>query len=130
MSMRILVSGGGTGGHIYPALAVAKALQERHGAELLFLGDENGLETRIVPQAGGPFATIKAGKLRRYLSTGTLTDLGRIPVGMAQALQHVGRFRPPAAFTNGGNRSRPAGGAPRPRRHPPATPPPGPPPHP
>jgi UDP-N-acetylglucosamine--N-acetylmuramyl-(pentapeptide) pyrophosphoryl-undecaprenol N-acetylglucosamine transferase len=111
--MRILVSGGGTGGHIYPALAVARALQERHGAELLFLGDANGLETRIVPQAGVPFATITAGKLRRYLSTGTITDLGRIPVGMAQALRHVGRFRPHAAFTSGGYVSVPAGVAAR-----------------
>lgn len=111
--MRILVSGGGTGGHIYPALAVARALQERHGAELLYLGDENGLETRIVPQAGLPFATIQAGKLRRYLSAGTLTDLGRIPVGMAQALRHVARFRPDAAFTSGGYVSVPAGVAAR-----------------
>src|SRR5260221_14783781 len=125
MSMRILVSGGGTGGHIYPALAVAKALQERHGAELLFLGDENGLETRIVPQAGGPFAPIKTGKLRRYLSTGTLTDLGRIPLGMAQAPQHVGRFRPDPAFTSGGHVSLPPGGGPPPRRAPPPLHPPG-----
>jgi UDP-N-acetylglucosamine--N-acetylmuramyl-(pentapeptide) pyrophosphoryl-undecaprenol N-acetylglucosamine transferase len=111
--MRILVSGGGTGGHIYPALAVARVLQQRHGAELLFLGDANGLETRIVPQAGVPFVTITAGKLRRYLSPGTLTDLARIPVGMAQALRHVGRFRPHAAFTSGGYVSVPAGVAAR-----------------
>ncbi len=110
-TMRILISGGGTGGHIYPALAVARALQERHGAELLYLGDEHGLETRIVPQAGLNlrFATIQAGKLRRYLSAGTLTDLGRVPVGMVQAWGHVGRFRPHAAFTSGGYVSVPAG---------------------
>jgi UDP-N-acetylglucosamine--N-acetylmuramyl-(pentapeptide) pyrophosphoryl-undecaprenol N-acetylglucosamine transferase len=113
--MRILVSGGGTGGHIYPALAVARALQERYGAELLYLGDENGLETRIVPQSGLNlrFATITAGKLRRYLSAGTLTDLGRVPVGMAQALRSVGGFRPDAAFTSGGYVSVPAGVAAR-----------------
>ena len=92
---------------------MARALQERHGAEILYLGDESGLETRIVPQAGLPFATIKAGKLRRYLSAGTLTDLGRIPVGMAQALRHVGRFRPHAAFTSGGYVAVPAGVAAR-----------------
>ncbi|HEY7832271.1 MAG TPA: undecaprenyldiphospho-muramoylpentapeptide beta-N-acetylglucosaminyltransferase [Ktedonobacterales bacterium] len=111
--MRILVSGGGTGGHVYPALAVALALRERYGAELLFLGDANGLETRIVPQAGIPFATIQAGKLRRYLSAGTLTDLARVPIGMAQALGHVRRFRPDAAFTSGGYVSVPAGVAAR-----------------
>jgi UDP-N-acetylglucosamine--N-acetylmuramyl-(pentapeptide) pyrophosphoryl-undecaprenol N-acetylglucosamine transferase len=111
--MRILVSGGGTGGHIYPALAVARALQERHGAELLYLGDENGLETRLVPQAGIPFATVQAGRLRRYLAVGTFTDLLRIPVGMSQALRHVGRFRPHAAFTSGGYVAVPAGVAAR-----------------
>lgn len=111
--MRILVSGGGTGGHIYPALSVAQALRERYGAELLFLGDENGLETRIVPRAGIPFATIQAGKLRRYLSAGTFTDLARVPVGMAQALGHVRRFKPDAAFTSGGYVAVPAGVAAR-----------------
>lgn len=113
--MRILLSGGGTGGHIYPALAVGRELQQRYGAEVLFLGDANGLETRIVPSSGIPFKGIQAGKLRRYLSPGTLTDLGRIPVGMAQALRIVRRFRPDAAFTSGGYVSVPAGWAARAR---------------
>jgi UDP-N-acetylglucosamine--N-acetylmuramyl-(pentapeptide) pyrophosphoryl-undecaprenol N-acetylglucosamine transferase len=107
--MRILISGGGTGGHIYPALAVAHELRARYGAELLFLGDVNGLETEIVPRAGIPFAGITAGKLRRYLSRSTLTDLGRIPVGVRQALRIVRDFAPDAAFTSGGYVSVPAG---------------------
>jgi len=111
--MRILISGGGTGGHIYPALAVASELRDRYGAELLFIGDEHGLETRIVPEAGIPFAAISAGKLRRYLSLRTFTDLGRIPVGMQQAYQIVKRFQPDAAFTSGGYVSVPAGMAAR-----------------
>ncbi|HEY8324499.1 MAG TPA: undecaprenyldiphospho-muramoylpentapeptide beta-N-acetylglucosaminyltransferase, partial [Ktedonobacterales bacterium] len=112
-AMRILISGGGTGGHIYPALAVASELRDRYDAELLFIGDENGLETRIVPDAGIPFAAISAGKLRRYLSLGAFTDLARIPVGMRQAYQIVKRFRPDAAFTSGGYVSVPAGMAAR-----------------
>ncbi|MGH2504998.1 MAG: UDP-N-acetylglucosamine--N-acetylmuramyl-(pentapeptide) pyrophosphoryl-undecaprenol N-acetylglucosamine transferase, partial [Ktedonobacterales bacterium] len=111
--MRILISGGGTGGHIYPALAVASELRDRYGAELLFIGDENGLETRIVPEAGIPFAAISAGKLRRYLSLGAFSDLARIPVGMRQAYQIVKRFQPDAAFTSGGYVSVPAGMAAR-----------------
>ena len=116
--MRIVISGGGTGGHIYPALAVARALMQRYEAEVLFIGDANGLETRIVPAAGVPFVTITAGKLRRYLSPRTLTDLGRVPLGMAQALRHVARFRPDAAFTSGGYVSVPAGMAARAHRVP------------
>lgn len=118
VGMRILVSGGGTGGHIYPALAVAGALRARYGAELLYLGDEDGLETRLVPREGIPIATVRAGRLRRYLAVGTLTDLGRIPVGMAQALGHVRRFRPHAVFTSGGYVAVPAGVAARAYRAP------------
>src|SRR5215813_11266156 len=107
--MRVLISGGGTGGHIYPAVAVAHELQARHGAELLYLGDVNGLETQIVPREGIPFVGITAGKLRRYLSPKTLTDLGRIPIGLRQALRVVREFRPHAAFTSGGYVAVPAG---------------------
>ncbi|HEV8192382.1 MAG TPA: undecaprenyldiphospho-muramoylpentapeptide beta-N-acetylglucosaminyltransferase [Ktedonobacterales bacterium] len=107
--MRILISGGGTGGHIYPALAVARELRDRFGADILYLGDKNGLETRIVPAAGFAFAAVSAGKLRRYLSARTITDLGRVPLGMAQALGHVRRFKPDVAFTSGGYVSVPAG---------------------
>ena len=111
--MRILISGGGTGGHIYPALAVARELRDRYGAELLYLGDASGLETEIVPRAGIPFATITAGKFRRYLSRHTLRDLARIPGGMRAAAEIVARFRPHAAFTSGGYVAVPAGFAAR-----------------
>ncbi len=111
--MRVLISGGGTGGHIYPALAVAKALQSAYNVELLYLGDERGLETQLVPKAGLPFASIRAGKLRRYLSWKTFTDLGRIPVGFIQAIGHLRRFRPDVVFTSGGYVSVPTGFAAR-----------------
>jgi UDP-N-acetylglucosamine--N-acetylmuramyl-(pentapeptide) pyrophosphoryl-undecaprenol N-acetylglucosamine transferase len=111
--MRVLISGGGTGGHIYPALAVAKALQSAYNAEILYLGDERGLETQLVPKAGLNFVGIRAGKLRRYLSVQTFTDLGRIPVGFVQAIGHARRFRPDIAFTSGGYVSVPAGFAAR-----------------
>jgi UDP-N-acetylglucosamine--N-acetylmuramyl-(pentapeptide) pyrophosphoryl-undecaprenol N-acetylglucosamine transferase len=107
--MRILISGGGTGGHIYPALAVAHALRDRYGAELLFLGDENGLERDIVPREGIRFIGVTAGKLRRYLSLQTFTDLVHVPVGIRQAREVVKEFQPHAAFTSGGYASVPAG---------------------
>jgi UDP-N-acetylglucosamine--N-acetylmuramyl-(pentapeptide) pyrophosphoryl-undecaprenol N-acetylglucosamine transferase len=111
--MRILISGGGTGGHIYPALAVARELRDRYDAELLYLGDVNGLETDLVPRAGIPFVTITAGKFRRYLSRHMLRDLARIPGGIRQAAEIVARFRPHAAFTSGGYVAVPAGFAAR-----------------
>jgi UDP-N-acetylglucosamine--N-acetylmuramyl-(pentapeptide) pyrophosphoryl-undecaprenol N-acetylglucosamine transferase len=116
--MRVLISGGGTGGHIYPALAVAHVLKTQYGAEILYLGDVRGLETQLVPKAGFPFVGIQAGKLRRYLSLKTFADLGRIPVSFAQAIRHVRRFQPDVAFTSGGYVSVPAGYAARSQRVP------------
>src|SRR6266446_4111256 len=109
MSMRVLVSGGGTGGHIYPALAVAAQLRQEYQAEILYLGSDDGLETELAPAAGFALATVKAGKLRRYVSWKTITGVVRVPVGMAQAVGIVRRYRPQLVFTTGGYVAVPAG---------------------
>ena len=106
--MRVLISGGGTGGHIYPALAVAAKLQVQYQAEILFLGSDDGLETEIVPAAGFRLATIKAGRLRRYISPQTISGVLRVPLGMFQAIGVVRKFRADVAFTSGGFVSVPA----------------------
>ena len=100
--MRVLVSGGGTGGHIYPALAIATSLSTLYNAEILFLGSDDGLEKELVPAAGFRLATVKAGRLRRYVSPETITGVMRIPSGMIQAISIVRKFRPDVAFTSGG----------------------------
>jgi UDP-N-acetylglucosamine--N-acetylmuramyl-(pentapeptide) pyrophosphoryl-undecaprenol N-acetylglucosamine transferase len=107
--MRILVSGGGTGGHIYPALAIATQLQHTYSADILYLGSDDGLETQLVPAAGFRMATVKAGKLQRYVSLKTVKGVARVPIGMAQAIQIVREFHPDAAFTSGGYVAVPAG---------------------
>lgn len=111
--LRILISGGGTGGHIYPALAVAAELRERYDAEVLYIGDENGLETQLVPPTGLTMATVHAGKLRRYWSAGTVSDALRVPRGFLQARRIARAFAPDAAFTSGGYVAVPAGFAAR-----------------
>jgi UDP-N-acetylglucosamine--N-acetylmuramyl-(pentapeptide) pyrophosphoryl-undecaprenol N-acetylglucosamine transferase len=107
--LRILVSGGGTGGHIYPALAVAQELQHQYHAEILYLGDADGLETRLVPEAGFPLVTVHAGRLHRYWSARTVRDLARVPMGFLEARRHVRAFNPHAVFTSGGYVAVPAG---------------------
>jgi UDP-N-acetylglucosamine--N-acetylmuramyl-(pentapeptide) pyrophosphoryl-undecaprenol N-acetylglucosamine transferase len=107
--MRVLISGGGSGGHIYPALAVATLLRDQHQAEILYLGSDDGLETDLVPLAGFRLATVKAGKLPRYISWRTVKALARVPLGMAQAVGIVRAFRPQVAFTSGGYVAVPAG---------------------
>ncbi len=109
MRWRIVISGGGTGGHIYPALAVASELQQHFNVDLLYVGDENGLETRLVPPTGIKLATIHAGKLRRYWSAGTVRDLARVPVGFAEAGGIIRDFAPHVAFTSGGYVAVPVG---------------------
>lgn len=100
--MRVLVSGGGTGGHIYPALAIATSLRVQYQAEILFLGSDDGLERELVPAASFTLATVKAGKLRRYVSLETITGVMRVPLGMFSAISIVRKFRPDVAFTSGG----------------------------
>lgn len=109
MTIRVVVSGGGTGGHIYPALAVATHLRDRYHAEILYLGSDDGLETQLVPAAGFRIATIKAGKLRRYISWNTVKGVARVPIGLAQAVGIVRSFRPDVVFSSGGYVAVPAG---------------------
>ncbi len=107
--MKVLVSGGGTGGHVYPALAVAKLLEKQYQVKILYLGSDDGLETELAPAAGFAFAVVKAGKLRRYMSWQTFTGVARVPVGMVQAVGIVRTFAPDAVFTSGGYVAVPAG---------------------
>jgi len=66
--MRVVVSGGGTGGHIYPALAFMRYLEKQENVEYLYIGTKRGLESKIVPQAGYAFESIKIEGLKRSLS--------------------------------------------------------------
>lgn len=66
--MRIVVSGGGTGGHIYPALAMIREIERRMPCDVLYIGTENGLEADIVRRAGIPFESIEISGIRRSLS--------------------------------------------------------------
>lgn len=103
--MRLIIAGGGTGGHVTPALAALAALRARLGGrplEVLWIGTADGIERRIAGEQGLPFAAIQAGKLRRYPSLANAVDLARIPVGVGQALARVARFRPDVVFGTGG----------------------------
>ncbi len=63
--MRVIIAGGGTGGHVIPAIAIAQELQSRYNAEVLFIGTARGIETRLVPAAGFPLELINVGALNR-----------------------------------------------------------------
>ena len=101
--MRFVISGGGTGGHIYPALAIARGLQQRYpGSEILYLGTDRGLEADIVPKAGFAFRTIKGAGIKRSLSPANLAVFWQAAVGLAGATRILRRFRPAAVVGTGG----------------------------
>lgn len=102
-SPKILVTGGGTSGHISPALALIDTLRELSpGAQFLYVGSKNGLERRLVEATGVPFSPISTGKLRRYISPENLLDQFRVPVGIGQSLLQIKRFAPDVVLATGG----------------------------
>ena len=101
--MRFVITGGGTGGHIYPALAIARGLQQRYpGAEILYVGTDRGLEAEIVPKAGLAFHTIRVAGLKRSLSPANLAVLWEAAAGLAGAARILRSFRPAAVVGTGG----------------------------
>jgi UDP-N-acetylglucosamine--N-acetylmuramyl-(pentapeptide) pyrophosphoryl-undecaprenol N-acetylglucosamine transferase len=108
---RFLIAGGGTGGHIIPALAIADELKARHGAEILFAGTARGLESRLVPQAGYPLELIRVGQLNKVSLATRARTLADLPLGFLQCVSLLRRFRPGAVIGVGGYASGPAMGA-------------------
>ena len=102
--MRILVSGGGTGGHVYPILSVLDALRERTKGEgdILYVGHQAGVEASLVPRAGIPFAPIAGGQVRGQAPWTLARNLVRIGKGYGQARALVRQFRPDVCFITGG----------------------------
>ena len=112
-TIKILVTGGGTGGHVSPALAVIQTLQVMAiGAdwtpEFRYVGSRHGVEQALVEAAGIPFVGVQSGKLRRasslrgLLTLKNLADAFRVPVGIGQAIGEVRRFRPDVVLATGG----------------------------
>ncbi len=101
--MRIIVSGGGTGGHIYPALTIVRAIQKKiPDAEFLYVGTKDGLEADIVPKEGIPFETVNIQGFKRSLTPENLVRGARAFGGVVKAMGIVRRFRPDVAVGTGG----------------------------
>ena len=94
-SVRLVIAGGGTGGHVLPAFAVLDVLRERGAlADVLWIGSSDGHERQAARDADIPYVAIPTGKLRRYLSVQNLTDAGRIPLGVLAARRALHRAKP------------------------------------
>ena len=101
--LRVLFAGGGTGGHLFPALAIAGELKAlRPGAEILFVGTKNKIEARVVPQHGFGFRTIWISGFHRSLTISNLLFPVKVIVAMMQAFSILRDFRPDVAVGTGG----------------------------
>ena len=106
--MRILIAGGGTGGHLFPGIALAEELVGRNqGHQVVFVGTQHGLEVRHVPRAGFALELIEVGQLKGKGLLGWLRGLLRIPRAIWQSRRILRRLRPDVVVGVGGYASGP-----------------------
>jgi UDP-N-acetylglucosamine--N-acetylmuramyl-(pentapeptide) pyrophosphoryl-undecaprenol N-acetylglucosamine transferase len=106
--MRAILAGGGTGGHVIPALAIAQELQRRYRAEVLFIGTARGLENRLVPAAGFPLELVKVGALNRVSLATRIRTAFDLPRAIFTAAGLLNEFQPDIVIGVGGYASGPA----------------------
>jgi len=98
---RIILTGGGTAGHVTPNMALIPELQ-RLGYDIQYVGSYTGIEKDLIEKIGIPYHGISSGKLRRYLSIQNLTDLFRIVKGFQEAKSLIKSLKPDVVFSKGG----------------------------
>ena len=104
----LMIAGGGTGGHIYPAIAIAREFIARDATrKVVFVGTEKGLEKTIVPKAGFPLEFINVGGLKGKGGLDLLRNVVRLPLGFLDAWRLVGRHKPTVVLGVGGYSSGP-----------------------
>ena len=102
MALKIVLTGGGTMGHVTPNLALIPRLQEK-GYEIHYIGTENGMEApKLRSMAGVSYHAVKSGKLRRYHSWQNFIDPFRVIAGAFQSAALMGKIKPDVAFSKGG----------------------------
>ena len=106
--MRAILAGGGTGGHVIPALAIAHELRARYNAEVAFVGTARGIETRLVPKAGFPLHLIEVGGLKRVSLLTRVKTLFALPRAVIASWALLNQFRADVVIGVGGYASGPA----------------------
>jgi UDP-N-acetylglucosamine--N-acetylmuramyl-(pentapeptide) pyrophosphoryl-undecaprenol N-acetylglucosamine transferase len=106
--MKAILAGGGTGGHVIPALAIAQALKDRYHAGILFVGTARGIENRLVPKAGFPLRLVQVGALKNVSLATRLKTAVALPRAVWDSWRIVAEFRPDVMIGVGGYASGPA----------------------
>lgn len=98
---KIVLTGGGTAGHVTPNIALLPALKEA-GYEITYMGSYDGIEKKLIADFEIPYAGISTGKFRRYLDVKNFTDPFRVIKGFAEAKKFLKQYRPDVVFSKGG----------------------------
>lgn len=106
--MRAILAGGGTGGHVIPALAIANELRDRYQAEIVFIGTARGIETRLVPQAGYRLELVRVGALKNVSAITRVKTLFDLPRAILHCRSYYRDFKPDVVIGVGGYASGPA----------------------
>lgn len=99
---RVIISGGGTGGHIYPAITIARAIAELEPTEFLYVGSKIGLENTLIPKEGLPFVTLDVRGLERKLSGRNIVTLAKTAGSLFKAERIIRKFKPDVVIGTGG----------------------------
>lgn len=98
---KIILTGGGTAGHVTPNLALIPSLKD-HGFEIRYIGSYEGIEKKLITDAGIPYDGISSGKLRRYFDLKNFSDPFRVLKGYAEACKLIKSYKPDVVFSKGG----------------------------
>ena len=107
--MRVIIAGGGTGGHLFPGIALAEEFLQRSGeAKVLFIGTERGMEAKLLPQLGFELKTIDVEGIKGRGLSALIKSVYQIPVSMWQSRSIIKEFKPNIVIGVGGYASGPA----------------------
>ena len=107
--MKVVIAGGGTGGHLYPGIAIARELLRESGNKVLFVGTAQGIEFRVLPQEGLPVRFISVGKLKGMKILSMMRTIALLPKSVFQSLMILRDTRPDVVIGVGGYASGPMG---------------------
>ena len=103
MALKVIISGGGTGGHIYPGISLAYEIRERNpGNDILFVGTERGMESKLVPREGFKIIKIKARGIQRKICFENLTAVVIFLVSLLQSFKIIKQYNPDIVIGTGG----------------------------
>jgi UDP-N-acetylglucosamine--N-acetylmuramyl-(pentapeptide) pyrophosphoryl-undecaprenol N-acetylglucosamine transferase len=106
--LRVMIAGGGTGGHVIPALAIGRRLRDAQGAEVRYVGTARGIETKLVPDAGFKLELVRSGQLKNVSLVTQLRTMLDLPLGVLHCISLLRSFKPQVVVGVGGYASGPA----------------------